>query len=60
MMACKIESAYKTSSTKVIVRFILLEDGEYLYDEKSLKLYTCNFPHKYVGLLDLKSLKVKE
>lgn len=40
------------------VRFIKLESGEYLYDEKNLKVYTCTAPHKLVGILNLVDLSI--
>jgi hypothetical protein len=33
---------------KITVAFVALEDGEYLYDENTGKLYTCKAPHKFV------------
>lgn len=32
------------------VKFVLLDDGEYLYDESTCKLYTCQAPHKFVRI----------
>ena len=43
---------------KVFARFVVLEEGEFLYDESTLKLYTCSNPHKYVGKFDLQNDKI--
>jgi len=33
---------------KIITKFVCLEDGEFLYDPNTTKLYTCKPPHKFV------------
>ena len=42
----------------MITRFIKLDCGEYLYDEKSLKVYTFYKPHKFIGYLNLKDFSI--
>lgn len=44
--------------TKVKVRFIVLEEGEFLYEEKTLNVYNCLPPHKYIGKIDLSLFKI--
>lgn len=39
---------------KTKVSFIVLEEGEFLYDKKTLNVYTCIPPHKCVGKIDIK------
>ena len=46
------------SKKKLCVRFVVLDEGEFLYDESTLKLYTCTNPHKYVGKFDFDNGKV--
>lgn len=41
-----------TIHNKIIVKFIVLEEGEFLYDETTLNLYTCTYPHRLVGHID--------
>lgn len=48
------------SQQKKRVRFIVLEEGEFLYDEKTLKLYCCTVPHKHIANLDPETLKVSK
>ncbi len=43
---------------KVLVKYIVLEEGEFLYEESTLKLYTCKAPHVLVGKIDLKDFSV--
>lgn len=43
---------------KAKVRFIVLEEGEFLYEEKTLNVYTCLPPHKYIGKIDLTQFKI--
>lgn len=47
------------SKQRVKVTFIVLEEGEFLYDQNALKIYTCNPPHKCVGTIDPRDLKPK-
>jgi hypothetical protein len=47
-----------TTMTKVKVRFIVLEEGEFLYEEKTLNVYNCLPPHKYIGKIDLSLFKI--
>jgi len=43
---------------KVVVNFIVLEEGEFLYDEETLNIYDCLPPHNYVGKIDLNLFKI--
>ncbi len=41
-----------STKKKVNVRFIITEHGEFLYDEKTMQLYTCTTPHILVGKIE--------
>lgn len=43
---------------KAKVKFIVLEEGEFLYEEKTLNVYTCLPPHKCIGKIDLSVFKI--
>lgn len=53
-MSNKINIIKKTQ-IKATVSFIILEEGEFLYDEKTLNVYNCIPPHKYIGKIDNKN-----
>jgi hypothetical protein len=42
----------------LIVDFIVIKEGEFLYDKNSQCVYNCTPPHKYVGKIDLNSFKI--
>jgi len=42
----------------VVVDFIVTDEGEFLYDKTTLKVYDCVPPHNYVGKIDLKIFKI--
>lgn len=37
---------------KLKLTYIYLTEGEFLYDEKSNKVYTFQAPHQFVGTID--------
>ncbi len=43
--------------TKKLV-YIYIDEGEYLYDQLTQKIYTFIAPHKFVGNIDPESFKV--
>ena len=45
--------------TLIKVSYIFTDDGEFLYDPISFKVYTCAKPFKFIGYLDIKTLKIK-
>lgn len=45
---------------KIRVRFVVLDEGEYLYDPETLRLYECAVPHLYIGDFDLRTKSVKK
>jgi hypothetical protein len=40
---------------RVQLQYVFLDDGEYLYNAKTKKLYTKCAPHIFVGILDAKT-----
>lgn len=43
---------------KIHVKYIILDEGEFLYEEISNNLYTCKPPHILVGKIDLKDFSI--
>lgn len=43
---------------KVRVKFLLLEEGEFLYNPSTNDLYSCKSPHKKVGVLKIDNDKM--
>ena len=44
--------------TFIKVLYIVTEQGEFLYNPVSLKVYTCKKPHKLIGYLDKNTLRI--
>lgn len=40
-----------TKITKKLV-YIFIDEGEFLYDQSTQKIYTYIYPHKFVGTID--------
>ena len=45
--------------TFIKVSYIFTDEGEFLYDPLSYKVYTCAKPFKFIGYLNIKTLKIK-
>ena len=66
LMALKVASVPSplptppSSQNKKRVMYVVLEEGEFLYDEKTLKLYCCTVPHKHIANFDPETLKVSK
>jgi len=37
---------------KIAVKFIMTDKGEFLYDEHTMKIYSCNYPHYLLGKIE--------
>ncbi len=44
---------------EIILKYIFDDNGEFLYNLKTLKIYTLSKPHKFIGKLDKKTLDIK-
>jgi hypothetical protein len=45
--------------TLIKVSYIFTEQGEFLYDPVSHKIYSCAKPFKFIGYFDTKTQKIK-
>lgn len=43
---------------EIELKYIYHDHGEFLYNYKTLKVYTLSKPHKYIGRIDKKTLNI--